>query len=89
MIYLNVQRLMDSNGVSRDKFGKYLSFRTMSWYYPRISGVCFESGGYNLKCGATSEVELMKYDMGGMGAALGAALAIGHLKPTGGDLSHA
>ena len=48
-----------------------------------ISGVCFESGGYNIKWGLRSEVELMKYDMGGMGAALGAALAIGDLKPTG------
>lgn len=46
-------------------------------------GICFDSGGYNIKTGATCNVELMKFDMGGAGAALGAASAIGALKPKG------
>jgi leucyl aminopeptidase len=44
-------------------------------------GLTFDSGGYNLKVGAGSMIELMKFDMGGCGAVLGAAKAIGLLKP--------
>lgn len=47
------------------------------------AGICFDSGGYNIKTGANCAVELMKFDMGGAGAALGAASAIGALKPKG------
>mmetsp|Transcript_58072 Transcript_58072/g.160582 ORF Transcript_58072/g.160582 Transcript_58072/m.160582 type:complete len:441 (+) Transcript_58072:189-1511(+) len=43
-------------------------------------GLTFDSGGYNLKVGA-SLIELMKFDMGGSGATLGTAKAIGLLKP--------
>jgi len=45
-------------------------------------GLTFDSGGYNLKVGA-SQIEMMKYDMGGSAAVLGAAKAIGALKPKG------
>uniref|UniRef100_A0A7S1TP27 Cytosol aminopeptidase domain-containing protein n=1 Tax=Phaeomonas parva TaxID=124430 RepID=A0A7S1TP27_9STRA len=45
-------------------------------------GLTFDSGGYNLKVGA-SMIELMKFDMGGSGAVFGAAKAIGELKPAG------
>ena len=45
-------------------------------------GLTFDSGGYNLKVGA-SQIEMMKYDMGGSAAVLGAAKAIGSLKPKG------
>ena len=45
-------------------------------------GLTFDSGGYNLKVGA-SQIEKMKYDMGGSAAVLGAARAIGELKPEG------
>lgn len=45
-------------------------------------GLTFDSGGYNLKVGA-SQIEMMKYDMGGCGAVLGAARAIGQLQPQG------
>jgi len=45
-------------------------------------GLTFDSGGYNLKVGA-SQIEMMKYDMGGSAAVLGAANAIGALKPKG------
>ena len=45
-------------------------------------GLTFDSGGYNLKVGA-AQIEMMKYDMGGCGAVLGAARAIGELKPQG------
>ena len=45
-------------------------------------GVTFDSGGYNLKAGAGSMIEMMKFDMGGSAAVLGSALAIGGLKPS-------
>jgi len=43
-------------------------------------GLTFDSGGYNLKVGA-SQIEMMKYDMGGSAAVLGAARALGSIKP--------
>ena len=45
-------------------------------------GLTFDSGGYNLKT-AGSQIEMMKYDMGGSAAVLGAARAIGQLQPEG------
>jgi leucyl aminopeptidase len=45
-------------------------------------GLTFDSGGYNLKT-AGSQIEMMKYDMGGSAAVLGAMRAIGELKPEG------
>ena len=45
-------------------------------------GLTFDSGGYNLKVGA-SQIEMMKYDMGGSAAVLGAAKALGAMKPSG------
>ncbi len=45
-------------------------------------GLTFDSGGYNLKVGA-SQIEMMKYDMGGSAAVLGAAKALGSIKPEG------
>ena len=45
-------------------------------------GLTFDSGGYNLKT-AGSQIEMMKYDMGGSAAVLGAARAIGEIKPAG------
>ncbi len=45
-------------------------------------GLTFDSGGYNLKT-AGSQIEMMKYDMGGSAAVLGAARAIGELRPAG------
>jgi leucyl aminopeptidase len=44
-------------------------------------GLTFDSGGYNIKAGGGSMIELMKFDMGGCGSVLGAAKAIGQLKP--------
>ncbi|HBE21193.1 MAG TPA: leucyl aminopeptidase [Cyanobacteria bacterium UBA11149] len=43
-------------------------------------GLTFDSGGLNIK-GVGSGIETMKMDMGGAGATLGAAKAIGNLKP--------
>ncbi len=43
-------------------------------------GLTFDSGGLNIK-GAGSGIEMMKTDMGGAAAMLGAAKAIGGLKP--------
>jgi len=45
--------------------------------------VTFDSGGYNLKDPVGSQIEMMKYDMGGSAAVLGAARAIAELKPDG------
>ncbi|MEA5480522.1 leucyl aminopeptidase [Pseudanabaena galeata UHCC 0370] len=45
-------------------------------------GLTFDSGGLNLKTGVGSSIELMKTDMGGSAAALGAAKAIAKLQPT-------
>jgi leucyl aminopeptidase len=45
-------------------------------------GLTFESGGYNLKT-AGSQIEMMKYDMGGSAAVLGAARALGQRRPEG------
>ncbi|CAM9218993.1 unnamed protein product [Phaeothamnion confervicola] len=46
-------------------------------------GLTFDSGGYNIKAGAGSMIEMMKFDMGGAGATLGAAKVIGQLRPAG------
>ena len=46
-------------------------------------GLTFDSGGYNLKVGAGSQIDMMKYDMGGSAAVLGTAKAIGAIKPEG------
>lgn len=46
-------------------------------------GLTFDSGGYNIKAGPGSSIDLMKFDMGGSAAALGAAKAIGQIKPPG------
>ncbi|XP_043701230.1 leucine aminopeptidase 1-like [Telopea speciosissima] len=46
-------------------------------------GLTFDSGGYNIKTGPGCMIELMKFDMGGSAAVLGAAKAIGEIKPPG------
>lgn len=46
------------------------------------------SGGYNIKTGPGCSIELMKFDMGGSAAVLGAAKAIGQIKPHGVEVSH-
>ncbi|XP_059635667.1 leucine aminopeptidase 2, chloroplastic-like [Cornus florida] len=45
-------------------------------------GLTFDSGGYNIKTGHGS-IEYMKHDMGGAAAVLGAAKALGQIKPPG------
>ena len=45
-------------------------------------GLTFDSGGYNLKVGA-AQIDMMKFDMGGSAAVLGAMRAIAELKPAG------
>ena len=45
-------------------------------------GLTFDSGGYNLKVGA-AQIDMMKFDMGGSAAVLGAMRSIGELKPEG------
>lgn len=46
-------------------------------------GLTFDSGGYNIKTGPGCSIELMKFDMGGSAAVLGAAKALGQIKPPG------
>lgn len=46
-------------------------------------GLTFDSGGYNIKTGPGCMIELMKFDMGGSAAVLGAAKALGQIKPLG------
>ncbi len=43
-------------------------------------GLTFDSGGYNLKVGS-SQIDLMKFDMGGSAVVIGAAKAIGEIRP--------
>ena len=45
-------------------------------------GLTFDSGGYNLKVG-TAQIHMMKFDMGGSAAVLGAMRSIAELKPAG------
>jgi hypothetical protein len=52
-------------------------------------GLTFDSGGYNLKAGAGSMIELMKFDMGGAAATLGAAAIIGATQPADVEVSPA
>ncbi|KAJ4709590.1 Leucine aminopeptidase [Melia azedarach] len=46
-------------------------------------GLTFDSGGYNIKTGPGCSIENMKFDMGGSAVVLGAAKAIGQIKPPG------
>ncbi|KAK1417161.1 hypothetical protein QVD17_26284 [Tagetes erecta] len=46
-------------------------------------GLTFDSGGYNIKIGPVCSIERMKGDMGGSAAVLGAAKALGQIKPLG------
>ncbi|KAL3623925.1 Leucine aminopeptidase 2, chloroplastic [Castilleja foliolosa] len=46
-------------------------------------GLTFDSGGYNIKTGPGCSIELMKFDMGGSAAVLGAAKALAQIKPDG------
>jgi leucyl aminopeptidase len=64
----------------------HLTYRPAGGAVRRVAlvgkGLTFDSGGYNLKT-AGSQIEMMKYDMGGSAAVLGAARAIGELRPAG------
>ena len=64
----------------------HLTYRPAGAVQRRVAlvgkGLTFDSGGYNLKT-AGSQIEMMKYDMGGSAAVLGAARTIAELKPAG------
>ena len=51
-------------------------------------GLTFDSGGYNLKAGPGSMIEMMKFDMGGGAAVLGAARIFASLAPEAGPTVH-
>uniref|UniRef100_M1ANC4 Leucine aminopeptidase, chloroplastic n=1 Tax=Solanum tuberosum TaxID=4113 RepID=M1ANC4_SOLTU len=66
----------------------HLCFKTLTNEHKRKialvgKGLTFDSGGYNLKTGAGSKIELMKYDMGGAAVVLGATKALGEIRPFG------
>jgi leucyl aminopeptidase len=46
-------------------------------------GLTFDAGGYNIKTGPGCMIELMKFDMGGAGATLGAARILAETQPEG------
>ena len=54
----------------------HLTYTPAGGYEKKVAvvgkGLTFDSGGYNIKAGAGSMIELMKFDMGGAGATLGA-----------------
>ena len=64
----------------------HLTYRSAAGSERRLvlvgKGLTFDSGGYNLKT-AGSQIEMMKYDMGGSAAVLGAMRTIAELQPAG------
>ena len=64
----------------------HLTYRPAGAVQRRVAlvgkGLTFDSGGYNLKV-AGSQIELMKFDMGGSAAVLGAMRSLAELKPAG------
>ena len=65
----------------------HLTYTPAGGYEKKVAvvgkGLTFDSGGYNIMAGAGSMIELMKFDMGGAGATLGAARAVAELAPAG------
>ena len=65
----------------------HLTYTPAGGYEKKVAvvgkGLTFDSGGYNIKAGAGSMIEMMKFDMGGAGATLGAARAVAELAPAG------
>ena len=64
----------------------HLTYRPAEEVQRRVAlvgkGLTFDSGGYNLKVGG-SQIEMMKYDMGGSAAVLGAMRALAEIRPQG------
>jgi leucyl aminopeptidase len=64
----------------------HLSYRPSGEVHRRVAlvgkGLTFDSGGYNLKV-AGSQIDMMKYDMGGSAAVLGAMRSLAELRPAG------
>lgn len=62
----------------------------MHWQVAIVGkGLTFDSGGYNIKAGPGSMIELMKFDMGGAAATLGAARILADTQPDGVEVSSA
>ncbi len=74
-----------SQGSDLDPKFIHLTYKPKGEVKKRIAivgkGLTFDSGGYNLKVGA-SQIEMMKYDMGGSAAVIGAARAIAEIRPS-------
>jgi hypothetical protein len=66
----------------------FFDFDGSKLYVVLIFFFCVISGGYNIKTGPGCLIELMKFDMGGSAAVLGAAKAIGQIKPLGVEVSN-
>uniref|UniRef100_A0A0E0MLZ2 Cytosol aminopeptidase domain-containing protein n=1 Tax=Oryza punctata TaxID=4537 RepID=A0A0E0MLZ2_ORYPU len=67
--------ILDEEKCRELKMGSYLAVAAASANPPH--------GGYNIKIGAVTTIELMKKDMGGSAAVFGAAKALGQIKPPG------
>ncbi|XVF89266.1 hypothetical protein PTKIN_Ptkin19aG0116300 [Pterospermum kingtungense] len=75
------------------KMGSYLGVAAASANPPHFIHLCYKppsgpikaklAGGYNIKTGPGCSIEIMKKDMGGSAAVLGAAKALGQIKPPG------
>ena len=78
-----------SQGSDLDPKFIHLTYRSEGPIERRLAlvgkGLTFDSGGYNLKVGA-AQIHMMKYDMGGSAAVLGAMRSIAELKPKGLEL---
>ncbi|XWS72635.1 hypothetical protein CRYUN_Cryun02cG0057000 [Craigia yunnanensis] len=73
------------------KMGSYLGVAAASANPPHFIHLCYKppsgpikaNGGYNIKTGPGCSIEIMKIDMGGSAAVLGATKALGQIKPPG------
>uniref|UniRef100_A0A0D3HU00 Cytosol aminopeptidase domain-containing protein n=1 Tax=Oryza barthii TaxID=65489 RepID=A0A0D3HU00_9ORYZ len=84
--------ILDEEKCRELKMGSYLAVAAASANPPHFIHLCYKppggnkfvcSGGYNIKIGAVTTIELMKKDMGGSAALFGAAKALGQIKPPG------
>ncbi|KAK6151587.1 hypothetical protein DH2020_014222 [Rehmannia glutinosa] len=80
-------KILDVEQCKELKMGSYLGVAAAS-ANPPISSIyvtspLVDNGGYNIKTGPGCSIELMKFDMGGSAAVLGAAKALGQIKPAG------
>lgn len=94
VLFLLVLMVMDV-GFSQENLLEYYFLFVLLWFWwlsvicgAEYLSFCVISGGYNIKTGPGCSIELMKFDMGGSAAVLGAAKTIGQIKPPGVEVSN-